>query len=138
MKKNPKLIAGIAGLVILLGGVIVMLTQVIPMAGEVRREMSLTPTPIPPAPDSILAVTPDPSEPTPAPDLRHHSVGPEVEELQARLKELGFYQGEIDGQFGDGPREAEIAFQKASGLNADGIVGEMTREALWPATGEAE
>ena len=44
----------------------------------------------------------------------------------------------IDGQFGDGTREAVIAFQKARGLNADGIVGEMTREALWPATGEAE
>ena len=136
MKKNPKMIAGIAGLVLLLGGVIWLLTQVIPMAGEVRREMSLTPTPIPPAPDTIMAVTPDPSQPTPAPDLRHNSVGPEVEELQARLKELGYYQGEIDGRFGDGTREAVMAFQKAAGLTADGIVGEKTREALWPAAGE--
>ena len=136
MKKNPKMIAGIAGLVLLLGGVIWLLTQVIPMAGEVRREMSLTPTPIPPAPDTIMAVTPDPSQPTPVPDLRHNSVGPEVEELQERLKELGYYQGEIDGRFGDGTREAVMAFQKAAGLTADGIVGEKTREALWPADSE--
>ena len=134
--RNPKTKIGLAVLGVLLVALGFLIGQMVPTIGRVRWEMSLTPTPVPDAPESVMAVTPDPSQPTPAPDLRHNSVGPEVEELQARLKELGYYQGEIDGRFGDGTREAVMAFQKAAGLTADGIVGEKTREALWPADSE--
>ncbi len=131
MKKNPKIIGGIAGIVILLGGLIYMLTQDIPMAGEVRREMSLTPTPLPQAPGGIAAVTRDPSLPTPAPEMRRGSTGEEVKRLQARLKELGYYPGEIDGLFYNETVEAVTAFQQANQLTPDGIVGERTREILY-------
>jgi len=131
MKKNPKMIAGIAALVVLAGALVWMLTLDIPMAGEVRREMSLTPTPLPPPPASLLAVTPDPSKPTPAPELRYKSEGTEVENLQRRLQELGYYSGAIDGKFFDETLIAVRAFQEANGLAADGIVGEKTREALY-------
>ena len=131
MNRNPKKTAGIIGIAVLLTGLIVLLVLDIPMAQEVAREMSLTPTPEPPVPGSVMAVTPDPSLPTSAPVLRSGSRGEEVESLQIRLKDLGYYQGEIDGQFGGGTKEAVTAFQKANGLNADGIVGEETKTLLF-------
>ena len=48
MDKNPKKIAGIAGLAVMVILAIVLAIQMIPTIGEVRREMSLTPTPLPP------------------------------------------------------------------------------------------
>ena len=131
MKKNPKIIAGIAALVILAGGLVYMLALDIPMAGEVRREMSLTPTPLPKAPDSIVVVTLDPAQPTAAPELRNGSTGEEVKKLQERLKELGYYRGTVDGLFYNETTEAVIAFQRANQLTPDGVVGEKTREVLY-------
>ena len=131
MKKNPKTIAGLAGMAVLLAALLFMVVKLIPVAQEVQREMSLTPTPLPPVPASVMAVTPDPSLPTAAPVMRTGSKGQEVKDLQTRLSALGFYSGEIDGEFGPGTKEAVIAFQKTNGLEADGIVGEETRELLF-------
>lgn len=50
--------------------------------------------------------------------------------IQQRLKELGYYKGSVDGVYGQGTRSAVIAFQKANGLSADGIVGAKTAKAL--------
>lgn len=50
--------------------------------------------------------------------------------IQQRLKELGYYKGSVDGVYGQGTRSAVIAFQKANGLSADGIVGPKTAKAL--------
>ncbi len=50
--------------------------------------------------------------------------------VQQKLKELGYYKGSVDGVFGQGTRGAVIAFQKANGLTADGIVGEKTAKAM--------
>ena len=52
--------------------------------------------------------------------------GDQVKALQTRLKELGYYTGSIDGQFGYGTRQAVLAFQKNNGLTQDGIAGEAT------------
>ena len=52
--------------------------------------------------------------------------GPLVSQIQQRLKELGYYSGLVDGQFGGQTREAVIAFQKDKGLTADGLVGDET------------
>ncbi len=52
--------------------------------------------------------------------------GPLVSQIQQRLKELGYYTGLVDGQFGGQTREAVIAFQKDKGLTADGLVGDET------------
>jgi peptidoglycan hydrolase-like protein with peptidoglycan-binding domain len=46
------------------------------------------------------------------------------------LNREGFNCGEVDGIFGKGTKGQVIAFQKAKGLGADGIVGPKTREAL--------
>ena len=50
--------------------------------------------------------------------------------IQQKLKELGYYKGSIDGVYGQGTRSAVIAFQKANGLSADGVVGPKTASTL--------
>ena len=131
MKSNPKTIAGVAVLVVLAVALGFLLSRLIPTAGEVRREMSLTPTPLPDIPANVMEVTPDPSAPTPEPILRTGSRGQEVKDLQGRLQALGYYTGEIDGQFGTMTKEAVISFQKANGLDADGMVGSETKSLLF-------
>ena len=131
MQKNPKMIAGVTALavMIILGAVLV--TQMIPTIREVQREMSLTPTPRPQMPDTVWAEVINAGEPTPEPALSNGSQGEKVEELQKRLQALGYYTGEIDGQFGPGTREAVVAFQKNNGLDADGLAGTETLGVLY-------
>lgn len=62
--------------------------------------------------------------------LRQGSRGGEVKEMQRRLKQWGYYQGNVDGVFGVGTRSAVILFQKKNGLTADGVVGKETYKAL--------
>ena len=117
----------------LLAGLAFLLTLLIPTIGDVRREMSLTPTPIPEMPKNVMAVTPDPAAATPEPVLRTGSRGQEVKDLQSRLYTLGYYAGGFDGQFGPETKAAVIEFQKANGLDADGMAGSETRELLFSA-----
>ena len=72
------------------------------------------------------------STPTPAPSsaLREGSSGEAVYILQARLFELGYYSGRIDGRFGAETTEAVKEFQRANGLSADGVVGSGTQKKL--------
>jgi peptidoglycan hydrolase-like protein with peptidoglycan-binding domain len=56
--------------------------------------------------------------------------GPAVKELQARLKELGFDPGDIDGIYGPSTTAAVTAFQKDRKLFAAGIAGTQTLQAL--------
>ena len=130
MKKNPKLIAGIAAAAVLLAGCIVLATFMVPTIREVRREMSLTPTPLPPVPDTVRAVQPE-AQVTAEPPLRNGSQGEKVWKLQERLTNLGYYSGDLDGQFGQGTRDAVIAFQKKNGLDPDGYAGEETQKILY-------
>ena len=53
-----------------------------------------------------------------------------VKELQACLKNAGFYKGEVDGVKGRKTRSAIRKFQSANDLTADGVVGKRTWEAL--------
>ena len=130
MKKNPKMIAGIIGIVVLLAGCIVLAMYMIPTIKEVQREMSLTPTPLPPAPDTVRDKAPE-SMVTPEPALHNGSQGEKVWKLQERLQALGYYTDAVDGQFGPGTRDAVIAFQKKNGLDADGFAGEETQRVLF-------
>ena len=73
--------------------------------------------------------TPTPS-PTPATVLKRGSTGTAVRELQQKLKNLGYLTGSVDGSFGEATEKAVKAFQKAVGLNADGVAGTKTLEKL--------
>jgi peptidoglycan hydrolase-like protein with peptidoglycan-binding domain len=66
------------------------------------------------------------------PALKLGSRGPQVTELQAALKLLGFYNGEVDGIFSAATEAAVSEFQQAAGTRADGIVGEDTWNRLFP------
>ncbi len=100
--------------------------------GDLRVQQQITPTPTANV-SSVLYVTADPNN-TPAPTmlvLKNGSEGDEVKRLQERLKELGYYSGECDGQFGAGTRDAVTLFQAQLGLDADGLAGDATRERLY-------
>lgn len=56
--------------------------------------------------------------------------GHDVWELQARLAELGYYDGPIDSRFSTQVEEAVRRFQGDRQLPADGVVGPRTWEAL--------
>ena len=47
------------------------------------------------------------------PALRQGSSGPDVTELQQKLKDLGFDPNGVDGNFGPGTKATVIAFQQA-------------------------
>ena len=64
---------------------------------------------------------------TPAPtSVKKGSKGESVKAIQKRLKELGYYNGSVDGDFGDGTESAVKAFQQRNGLTVDGKVGSQT------------
>lgn len=68
--------------------------------------------------------------------LRAGDTGADVRDLQQALAALGYYTSSADGAFGDGTAAAVGAFQGASGLLADGIVGATTTAALRAAVAE--
>ncbi|MBR3334183.1 MAG: peptidoglycan-binding protein [Clostridia bacterium] len=87
--------------------------------------------------NTIAVITDEPSTPTPtkAPvtptptpkSLQRGFTGSDaVRAVQRRLKELGYYNGSADGDFGPATESAVKEFQKANGLTADGKVGEKT------------
>ncbi len=129
--RNPKTKIGLAVLGVLLVALGFLIGQMVPTIGRVRWEMSLTPTPVPDAPESVMAVTPDPSLPTAEPVLRNGMTGDAVKNLQSRLYTLGYYTAEIDGQYGAVTKDAVLTFQRINGLDADGIVGAETRNVLF-------
>ncbi|WP_031433017.1 peptidoglycan-binding domain-containing protein [Methylomarinum vadi] len=62
--------------------------------------------------------------------LSLNSQGDFVREIQGKLLELGFEPGPIDGLFGECTRRAVVCFQQSRKLEADGIVGPITANAL--------
>jgi len=120
---------------ILAAGVIALLLLV-PGTMDAKKileiEQAATPTPTADV-RSMLMVTIDPFN-TPAPTavlLKQGVKGDEVRRLQERLKELGYYDGYVDGAYGPGTEEAVIRFQEQHELTADGIAGETTRSHLY-------
>jgi len=67
--------------------------------------------------------------------LRRGTSGDQVKALQQLLGMLGFNPGPIDGAFGSRTDSAVAAFQRASSLHPDGIVGTESRAALAAALG---
>jgi N-acetylmuramoyl-L-alanine amidase len=66
--------------------------------------------------------------------FQYGAIGEDVYELQARLKFLGFFNGNVDGQYGYVTLKAVKYFQSEFGLPVDGIVGSKTKLKLWQAT----
>ncbi|GIN38206.1 MULTISPECIES: spore cortex-lytic enzyme [Heyndrickxia] len=62
--------------------------------------------------------------------IQRGAVGDDVIELQARLQNIGFYTGKIDGVFGWGTYWALRNFQKDFGLDIDGLAGPTTKAKL--------
>jgi peptidoglycan hydrolase-like protein with peptidoglycan-binding domain len=60
------------------------------------------------------------------PTLQSGSTAPAVRDLQEALKALDYNPGQIDGVFGATTEAAVKAFQQATGIAADGIVGKVT------------
>lgn len=58
------------------------------------------------------------------------SRGERVALIQQRLKEWGYYTGDVDGIFGRGTHNAVVAFQRRNGLSVDGRVGSATARAM--------
>lgn len=58
------------------------------------------------------------------------SSGNEVKQIQQKLKEWGYYKGNVDGVYGSKTQQAVKNFQKANGLKVDGIAGEKTLAAM--------
>lgn len=65
-------------------------------------------------------------------NLSFGSRGAAVETLQLALSRAGYYNGDIDGIFGEQTRNALIRFQRDNGLSQDGVAGAKTNAALEP------
>jgi len=52
--------------------------------------------------------------------------GDAVKWVQKKLKNLGYYTGSIDGDYGNGTKSAVKAFQKRNGLTANGVANKKT------------
>lgn len=63
--------------------------------------------------------------------LKEGSRGAAVTALQCRLIELGYLKGTADGIYGSGTARAVTLFQRANGLSADGMAGELTQKKLY-------
>lgn len=61
---------------------------------------------------------------------RYGSSGEEVRQIQTRLKEWGYYKGNVDGIYGSRTQQAVRDFQRANGLTVDGIAGDRTLAAI--------
>lgn len=151
--RTPMIIA--FGLILILIVIIALIVRSMFGAGVVKPETTIAPpaqvqttpeggfivfgqnTPMPTmqivTPTPRIEITPTPA-PTPEPQyhtLRRGDQGPEVVTLQQALTELGYLKGAADGNFGTGTMTAVKEFQEAEGLDADGIAGRLTQEALY-------
>ena len=64
------------------------------------------------------------------------SRGAEVRRIQQKLSQWGYYDGTVDGVYGQGTYEAVVRFQKKNGLAADGVAGSATLEAMGIGSGQ--
>ena len=58
------------------------------------------------------------------------SRGEQVRQVQRKLKQWGYYDGAVDGVFGQETYDAVTYFQRRNGLAADGVAGPATLAAM--------
>jgi peptidoglycan hydrolase-like protein with peptidoglycan-binding domain len=78
-------------------------------------------------PNSLLTSPVAAPPPPPPPD---HLLPASVRAVQARLRTLGFYNGAVDGVWGEGTQVAIQNFQRARSLQPDGQLGPSTTSAM--------
>lgn len=76
---------------------------------------------------TLLAALIPPAE---AVTYKKGSSGAVVSQIQTKLKNWGYYDGDVDGVYGSATERAVRAFQRKNGLTADGKAGAQTLEAL--------
>ena len=86
----------------------------------------------------VVPVNPAFASSSDMPVVRLGDTNDAVYNLQVELKKRGFYYADIDGNFGSYTKSAVIAFQQAMGMEADGIVGWGTWQALRNPAGNPE
>lgn len=110
-------------------GVLAVGTALVPAPATAAPAPAAPSAPAAPA-SSTPAVSHAPAETGITEELRSGDSGAQVEALQERLAELGYWIDGADGEFGLHTEHAVIALQKAAGIDRDGIVGPVTVEAL--------
>ncbi len=129
MKQKPRLTTLLfsALLLIAAAAIAILMPRTLESRRVLETERAATPTPTADV-RSMLLVTIDPNNtPSPTPLVLKSGVkGDAVTRLQQRLRELGYYTGDVDGQYGPGTAEAVRLFQAQHGLDADGVAGEAT------------
>lgn len=90
-----------------------------------------TPTPTPvPTPTPTPTVDPEPEPEPVAPLLAPGDRGSGVRDLQARLKQIAWFYGDVTGTYGDVTAEAVRGFQEKRGFPATGEVDQRTLDRL--------
>ncbi len=56
--------------------------------------------------------------------------GARVTRVQQKLRQWGYYDGNVDGVFGQATYDALVRFQRKNGLTADGVAGAKTLAAM--------
>ena len=118
-------------------GIVLLAPKTIDAYQSLDTLRNATPTPTA-LTQSVLEVTVDPhNTPSPTPlILKLGAKGDEVTRLQTTLQSLGYYVGEVDGQYGQGTATAVKLFQAQLGLDADGLAGSATLAALYSTAAE--
>jgi len=118
-RRSPYLFMLLAAVLIIL--LIIFALRAMNSWEEYEREAAITPVPTPTVRNvavtpNVALVTHTPS-PTATPSyLANGSEGEMVYQLQSRLQELGYYNGVVDGQYGNGTKNAVKIFQQQHGL----------------------
>ncbi len=91
-----------------------------------------------PEPDPTVEPSPTaPPEPEPRPELiGPGDTGADVRELQARLRQIDWYQQDVDGEYGPVTTEAVRGFQAKRGIPTTGYVDRRTLDRLHGMTAE--
>ncbi|HEY9873557.1 MAG TPA: peptidoglycan-binding protein [Candidatus Obscuribacterales bacterium] len=76
-------------------------------------------------PNSLIVAQASPATTEP-PNLRPGSQGPQVKELQTKLKQLRYYDGPVNGIYGEKTQLAVSTFQSSVGLTVDGVANPVT------------
>lgn len=129
MDKKPLLIS--SGIVLVAAGAYLLIRRSRRPAPAPSPRPGPVPVPQPPpAPAPAPSLFPSEIPAVPMPVLSAGSRSSYVSLLQARLRDLGFDPGYVDGIFGPRTEGAVKSFQEWYGLAADGVVGRKTWDAL--------